>query len=379
MPRDAAAPQEGAMIMASLVWSKCLPIAVWPQADRAAWDAAMRPGDPFERAGIASKWSAATLRKTARGYGRFLCWLKQHNELDESAGPNDRVTRERLIGYLDELKKTNRGHTIQCRIQELGDAMRALVPEGSWGFINRAAGRLRANTIPVRQKRGRMPRIVDVIVQGYSMMDEAEGTTTLSELGRAALHRDGLLLVFLCYHPLRLLNLSSLRIGHHLLAEGESLILNVDATETKGRRPIQQEISPRLSCAVKRYIERYRPVLLRARGRWYTPATDELWISHDGSPCSAETFQNIIRNHVTGPNGQPFSPHLFRSLAATSISIEAPGSVDLIPAILNHGSHRTGEQYYNLASSLDASRAFNSALDTIRKTLESAEQEDKPQ
>ncbi len=88
--------------------------------------------------------------------------------------------------------------------------------------------------------------------------------------------------------------------------------------------------------AVRRYIDRYRPVLLRARGRWYKPAADELWISHDGSPCSSESFKNIVKKHVVGPNGRPFSPHLFRSMAVTSISIEAPDLVDIIPVILTH-------------------------------------------
>jgi hypothetical protein len=56
-------------------------------------------------------------------------------------------------------------------------------------------------------------------------------------------------------------------------------------------------------------------------------------------------------------------------MAATTVSIEAPGLVDLIAAILTHRSRRTGERYYNLASSLDASRTFNAALDVIRKDL----------
>jgi len=223
----------------------------------------------------------------------------------------------------------------------------------------------------------RMSRITDVIAQGYRMM--AEETPALSELRRAALYRDGLLLVFLSYHPIRLRNLASLRIGRHLVAQDKSLVLIIDATETKGRQRIQQEFSPRLSCAVRRYIDRYRPVLLRARGRWYKPAADELWISHDGSPCSSESFKNIVKKHVVGPNGRPFSPHLFRSMAVTSISIEAPDLVDIIPVILTHRSHRTSEQYYNLAGSLDASRAFGRALDAIRKDLKPAKQEDKRQ
>jgi hypothetical protein len=39
---------------------------------------------------------------------------------------------------------------------------------------------------------------------------------------------------------------------------------------------------------------------------------------------------------------------------------------------LTHGSHRTGERYYNLANSLDASRAFSGALDALRKELSAA-------
>ena len=308
----------------SRTWSKCLPIRLWPPADRAAWEAAMRPSDPFESGGIASRWSAATQRKTAAGYGRYLYWLRERGELDETADPAARITRERLAAYLDELRRTNRGHTIQTRIQELGDAMQALAPNSDWRFIKRAAGRLRANTIPARDKRGRLPRIVDPIAQGYRMMDEAETTGTLSELGRAALYRDGLLLVFLAYHPLRLRNLASLRIGQHLLVQEDRIILKVEASETKARKCIEQELSPRLSLAMRRYINRYRKVLLRARGRWHAPAADMLWVSRDGSPCSEQTFRNIVGKHSVGPNGQPVSPHLFRSMAATSVSIEAP-------------------------------------------------------
>jgi hypothetical protein len=101
------------------------------------------------------------------------------------------------------------------------------------------------------------------------MMDEAETAGTLSELGRAALYRDGLLLVFLAYHPLRLRNLASLRIGQHLLVQEDRIILKVEASETKARKCIEQELSLRLSLAMRRYSNRYRKVLLRARGRWH--------------------------------------------------------------------------------------------------------------
>jgi integrase/recombinase XerD len=308
--------------------SKCLPIELWPSADRAAWGSALQQSDPFEDGGIAASWSPATRRKTIAGYGRFLSWLKEHNELDEAAGPAARITPERLRAYLEVLKRLNLGHTVQCRVQELGDAMRALAPDHDWRFIKRAAGRLRASTIPVRDKRGNLRPIAEVIAQGYRMMADAQQNEALSEIDRAALYRDGLLLVFLAYHPLRLRNLSSLRIGRHLFFQGEQVVLNIAPQETKAQRHLQQEVSERLSFAISRYVDRYRAVLLRATGRWHRPALDEFWISRDGSPCDAQTLRNIVKKHLVGPNGKPISPHLFRSIAATSVSIEAPTEVD---------------------------------------------------
>jgi len=349
-------------------WSKCLPITLWPSIDRAAWETAICPGDSFE-CGIAASWSAATRRKTIAGYGRFLFWLKERNEFDETEAPAARITRKRLGAYLEYLKSINRGHTIQCRMQELGNALQALAPERDWRFITRAAGRLRASTIPARDKRGCLPPIVEVMAQSLRMMADSESNPALSPLGRAALYRDGLLLLFLAYNLLRLRNLSSLRVGRHLITKDQKLLLNIGAAETKTRQPIKQELSLRLSFALSRYIEHYRPLLLQARGRWHTLAQDELWISRDGSPCSPQTLRNIVKKHLVGPNGKPVSPHLFRTMAATTISIESPSDVDVIPVILGHRSYRTGEQYYNLASSLDASRAFGTALDSIRKNL----------
>jgi integrase/recombinase XerD len=358
-------------------WTKCLPISLWPSADQAAWAKAIRPRNPFDEWGIAAHWSPATRRKIIAGYGRFLFWLKERNELDETVGPAERITRERLTAYLEDLRNINRGHTIQCRIQELGDAMRALAPECDWGFIKRAAARLRGNTIPARDKRRCLLPIADVITLGSQMLKRAEENEALSEIGRAALYRDGLVLLFLAHHPMRLRNFSSLRIGHQLIAQGPAFFLNIDASETKAWQGSQQELSERLSFAVRRYIATYRPVLLQAKGRWHAKVLDELWISRNGSPCNPQTLRNIVKKHLVGPNGEPISPHLFRTMAATAVSIEAPGSVDIIPAILNHRSHRTAERYYNFATSLDASRAFAIALDSIRMKLRLEEQKDR--
>src|SRR5690348_2552541 len=77
-------------------WSKSLPLDPWPTADRAAWQAALRPGDAFDVGGVASGWAQATQNKTMLGWGRFLFFLSERNELDPLATPAERITMERV-------------------------------------------------------------------------------------------------------------------------------------------------------------------------------------------------------------------------------------------------------------------------------------------
>lgn len=349
-------------------WSKCLPIELWPRSDRLAWHAAMRPRGVFDPPGPAALWSEPTRRKTALGYGRFLFWLHQRGEL-ESEDPAVRVTRGRVAAYLNELKRVNRGHTIHNRIQELGDAMRVLAPGSDWRWLLRAAGRLRAATIPANDKRSRLRPIDDLIAQGIRMMKEAKSETGLSELGRAARFRDGLMVAFLGFHPLRLRNLASLRVGHHLVREGTSFVLKLAATETKGGQAYEAVITRPLAEAINEYLMHQRPVLVNAKGRWHATAGHAFWISRDGSPCSEKTFANIVVKHVIGADGRSFSPHLFRSCSATSIATKAPHSIDLIPAVLGHSSPKTGERYYNMAKSLEASRTHGAMIEDLQQQI----------
>jgi hypothetical protein len=75
---------------------RCLPVSDWPDADRAAWHAALCTDDPlsFERSTAAS-WKPATCHKNRRGYGRWLSFLRNSGE-DLLVSLADRVTRERV-------------------------------------------------------------------------------------------------------------------------------------------------------------------------------------------------------------------------------------------------------------------------------------------
>jgi hypothetical protein len=98
-------------------------------------------------------------------------------------------------------------------------------------------------------------------------------------------------------------------------------------------------------------------------------AGDALWISRDDSPCTQQTFANIIRKRTREAGRPDLSPPLCRSRAASSIAVDAPGDVDIIPAILGHGSPKVAERHYNLVGSREASRDHGRLIDDLRQRL----------
>jgi hypothetical protein len=67
--------------------------------------------------------------------------------------------------------------------------------------------------------------------------------------------------------------------------------------------------------------------------------------------------------------GKATGVHDFRRAAATFLAIYAPELVGLIPGLLQHTSPRAGQQHYNLANSIGASRRHVAFLQRKRDEL----------
>src|SRR5262245_38572319 len=99
---------------------RCLPVAEWPESDRSDWIAAVAADDPlsFQRSTAAS-WQPATRHKNRRGYGRWLTFLTRTG-VDLTRPLADRVTRERVLLYLNELRRQGVSpYTLRNRAMEL--------------------------------------------------------------------------------------------------------------------------------------------------------------------------------------------------------------------------------------------------------------------
>ena len=111
-------------------------------------------------------------------------------------------------------------NTVANRLQQLGNALRAIAPEGNWGWIHPASSRIFSKAVLVRDPVARMQPPDTVLDLGRELMHIAEHDRFRTACERAVLYRDGLIIAFLVYRPFRLENLASISLERHLQRRG---------------------------------------------------------------------------------------------------------------------------------------------------------------
>ena len=178
--------------------------------------------------------------------------------------------------------------------------------------------------------------------------------------------RDGLLIGLLALRPLRLANLTALRLGAHLIDRGaDGWWLLIPAAETKNRRPIEMPFPDTLMPALHKYLDKSRP-LLQVRSSQQVNRT-ALWLSLHGELLSERGVYRIVVRHTRIAFGQPVNPHLFRHAAATTMALEDPGQVRMAGPLLGHTTFSTTERYYRMSRSAEAARVHHKLLARLRR------------
>jgi site-specific recombinase XerD len=350
-----------------------LPLEAWPAADRRAWLAALAAGDVLEPGGAAAGWRPHSKRNAVQGWGHYLAWLARTGQLEGSEGPGERVTPERLVGYIAALRaRGNAPATVLGRVDMLALFLRAVDPgRDPPDPLRRLLVRLRAEVEGVGHpnKRGRLQASHDLLALGRHLMQEAEARTgDLPPYRRAVLYRDGLMIALLAARPLRLKNFAALELDRHLVREGLGWRLVIPGAETKTRRPLDLPFPSALVPALERYLAVHRPVLAARPGRGQGQAgAAALWLSLEGGPLSAGTLCHQVRQRTRAAFGRAVNPHLFRDCAATSLALEDPAHVRIAAQVLGHAAFATTEKHYNLAQGQQAATAWHETLDGLRR------------
>ncbi len=242
---------------------RCLPVADWPEGDRAAWTAAHRRGGLLDDDGLAASWAPATNTIIAGGYGRFLSFLAQTGDLDPHESPAIRINRARVETYIADLRERNHSSTVAGRLLQLVRAAAVMAPNTDWTWLRRIRARVRRMATPARDDRARLVPATTVFDLGVELMRRAEAGSELSARRRALLFRDGLMICILSACQVRARNVAAMSIGGSLQRRGDEWWVAFGPGETKNGRPFEMPLPGPYTSYVERYIAEYRPFLAR--------------------------------------------------------------------------------------------------------------------
>lgn len=338
-------------------------VELWPPRDRAAWEAAFVKGDLLDGDGPAAEWRDTTKKAVRDAYGRYLTHLAFQGWLDPSEGPAERISRDRLRSFIADLQLSVAPITLRNRITNLGEAVRVMAPGSDFPYLRRARARLKARARPTRNKRLQIAPIQDLIRLGLELMKRAEQTKGAAEISRAALYRDGLMILVLVCRPIRRRNLAAMLIGCHLVRRRDSYLITLEGAETKNRRRFEQPLHPTLTRFIDRYIGHYRPQLLRAS------SSEHVWITSRGTAMSDFEIYRRIVVQTRAAFGFGVPPHRFRDSVVTSLCDEMPEEIWLAPILLHHVDHRVAEMHYNQAHDASSVRTWQQFVATRRRRV----------
>jgi integrase len=342
---------------------RCLKLADWPPAERAAWEAALAsPSGRFSGRSYAATLSPRTLKKAAGGYGRWKAFLRLRGWDDPDLRPGDQPTEERLNAYFEELLELgNADHTVTGRFAELHTALRILDPGRPRPDILRPNGISLRCFLEMKRKDRQVRSPNELMVWGTELI---RGALQRSPRRRQVQMRDGLLICILATRGPRLRSVLSLRLGHSIRREPETGVwwLNVPSEDVKNDKPIRYPLPESLAPFIDRYLAVERAELLG------NASSDAFWINWGGKPLGKRGLDKRIRWLSEKRYGRDdvFGPHYFRYCIAESGALLAPGQPGLAAAMLQI-TPEVVDKHYDRSDMVRAAQAHAEVVKALRK------------
>ena len=246
-------------------------------------------------------------------------------------------------------------------VDDLDAMLRAMLPDEDWSLIRRVAGRLKGRSHRARPIEVGLPHARDLYLAGLEAMREAEAGSDGLPITQAIAYRDGLAVALLAACPLRRRTFTNLILGQHLVAYGDGFTLHLEPRDLKNATNLKFPLPMELVPWLRRYLEVYRPRL--------APSAEvrHLWVSSRGTPLVklADRIEQFTAQRFT----RRVPMHHFRHAAATSMALDDPHHASLIAALLGHGRIDVSEENYNLATPLEAGRAYQQGLQALHARL----------
>jgi integrase/recombinase XerD len=346
---------------------KHLPLDQWPEADIEAFKEAYKTGDIFdENLGPGAHHSRGWRMMVETSYRRWLGFVVEHYKADLLKPPVARITPETVRAFVEQLSAEVRPTTVAMSIANLYAAAQLIAPMSDWRWLASVRAGLAARAEPEDRFNLLVPpwQTLDI---GIDLMDEALTLQTSAHRQREIQCRDGLILALISLWPIRRRSLAALTVSRHVEFDAAGINFLLYPEDTKSKQAESFRVPEELLPYLLRYLREIRPTFPGCSDH------DGLWPSLKCCPLTAGRIYDIVRAHVYAKFGKAMGLHDFRRAAATFIATDAPDKVGLIPGILQHASPEIGEQHYNLARSVAASRRFAAHLERTRAKLRSVQ------
>ncbi|HCM84147.1 MAG TPA: site-specific integrase [Alphaproteobacteria bacterium] len=340
---------------------RSIPFKEWPDIDKEAWIEATADGDIFDGRGPAFHWADRTKETNIQHYGRWLGYLAWRGQLNPTTEPGARVTIEVVGSYHKYLETIVAPRTRLSMLVGLKVAIKAMVPDEDWRWLQNICNRIQRNAKPKRDRLHNMPSSLDLHMTAHRALENMPSQIIV--MADAVKFRDALMLALLVSRPLRVKNFTYITLDKHLIKIDDTWHLNFSAHEVKNKQPLSFTIPEDLIPYLERYLKEVRPIFRDAG------TSQILWLNQDGDKLGKCFVHSRIKKITKQLTGTAINPQLFRHSAATWLAVDSSSAVQMSTPLLGHRHRSTTEKYYILAGNLEASRRLNQLLESAKQKV----------
>jgi len=335
---------------------RACPLHDWPAADREAWNRACVAAKRLKPGGAAARLRPSTRTSLVRANGYLLDFCLRNGFFDQNAEVGAHVSPKIIDGFVRELRDRVGSVTRLSYIARIGRIVRILAPRRDLAWLRDIEADLRYEAQP-RPKYHRIVPSHRLLALGLELIARGEASRHLTNLTRARLVRDGLMVALLALCPIRLRNFAELRIGRQLRRIGDTWWIILEAAETKSDRPDERPVPEILTPYIDRWLECWRPL--------FRNPEDAFWSSIKGGRLAYTYVGQIITETTRRELAVAVNPHLFRDCAIYTIATEAGDRMGIGSGLLQHTDDRTIEKCYNKGAVIGAMRKYQPMLDQL--------------
>jgi integrase len=318
--------------------TRACPLRDWPIADRQTWERACLAAQRLKPGGTASRMKRSTQTSLERAYGYLLGFCRRNGVLDENTEAGAHVTPEVIAAFVDELCNCVGSVTRATYIEKIRRVATILAPDRDLVWLREIENELRNEARP-RQKYHRIVPSHRLLALGLELIKRGETGKHLTNLARARLVRDGLMIALLSLCPIRLRNFAELRVGRQLRRVGDTWWIILTAVETKSGRPDERPVPEILTAHIDSWLGNWRTL--------FRKSDDAFWPSTKGGSLAYTYVGHNITETTRRELGVAVNPHLFRDCAVFAVATVAGDRMGIASGLLQHTDPRTTEKYYN--------------------------------